>query len=342
LTLMSCWQRRVSAWRPPFKQGHPFSIRERFRPMPSIRTAFACKVLAALFTTSVLTHALFAADITFHRSLTASGPVALDVCTNAGGIHVAGTSGDKIEISAKVHNSNWHVFGNAEEMKKIAANPPIKQTGNAVHIGDHDTCSGHLFQNIAIDYEISVPKTSSVVANTGSGEVHVESIQGFVRAASGSGSIRATDIGPGSKLETGSGTVDVQSAHGDIKISSGSGDLSIRDSDVTEARLQAGSGSITAINLHGGLHATTGSGSLTLSGMPASDWKLQTGTGAIHCHFDANSKFTLDAETGSGGIHSRLSGPVSGNGANGVLRGPINGGGPVVKMFTGSGSIDLE
>lgn len=310
--------------------------------MPSIRTASACKILTVLVTTFVLTHAVLAADITFHRTLAASGPVVLDVCTNAGGIHVAGTSGNQIQISAKVHNSSWHVFGNAEEMKKIAASPPIKQTGNIVHVGDHNTCSGHMLQNIAIDYEISLPKNSSVVANSGSGELRVESIQGSVRGASGSGSIRATDIGSGSKLETGSGTVDVQSAHGEIKISSGSGALSIRDSDVTEARLQAGSGNITATNLHGGLHATTGSGSLTLSGSPTSDWKLQTGTGTIHCHFDANSKFTLDAETGSGGIHSSLNGPVSGNSANGVLRGPINGGGPVVKMFTGSGSIDLE
>lgn len=284
----------------------------------------------------------FARDITFHRSFTASGPIALDVCTNAGGIHIAGTGGNKIEISAKVHNSNWHAFGNAEEMKKIASDPPVKQTGNAVHIGDHDTCSGHMFQNIAIDYEISLPKNSSVVANTGSGEIHVQSIQSFVRAASGSGSIRATDIGSASKLETGSGTVDIQSTHGDVKASSGSGDLSIRDSDVTQARLQAGSGNITATNLHGGLRATTGSGTLTLSGMPSSDWKLQTATGAIHCHFDANSKFTVDAETGSGSINSKLPGPASGHSTNGVLRGPINGGGPVVKMFTGSGNIDLE
>ena len=284
----------------------------------------------------------FAADITFHRSLTASGPVALDVCNNAGTIHVAGAGGNKIEVSAKLHNSNWHVFGNAEEMKKIAANPPVAQTGNAVHVGDKETCGGHAFQNIAIDYEISLPKDASVVANSGSGDIHVESIQGFVRAASGSGNIRATDIGSASKLETGSGTVDVQSAHGDIKVSSGSGDLSIRDSDVTEAQLQAGSGNITATNLHGGLHANTGTGTLTLSGLPSSDWKLETGTGAIHCHIDANAKFTVDAETGSGSIDSKLPGSTSGHTTKGELRGPVNGGGPVVKMFTGSGNIDLQ
>ena len=283
-----------------------------------------------------------AAEITFHRSFTSSGQVTLDVCTNAGTIHVTGMDGNKVEVNAKVHNSNWHALGNPEEMKKIAADPPVKQTGNAVHVGNHNTCGSHLLQNISIDYEISLPKNSSVVANSGSGEVRVESIEGAVRAASGSGSIQASDIGAGSKLETGSGTVDIQSAHGDIKASSGSGDVSIRDSDVTEAHLQAGSGNITATNLHGGLHANTGSGNLTLSGMPTADWKIETGTGAIHCHLDANAKITVDAETGSGSVHSKLPLPSSGKSTHSSLRGPVNGGGPLIKMITGSGNIDLE
>lgn len=306
---------------------------------PPIFRSLALVLAGAAFVATA--SSAFAADITFHRSLTASGPVTLDVCTNTGTVHVAGTAGDKVEISAKLHNSNWHVFGNAEEMKKLAANPPVAQTGNAVHVGNKDTCGGHLFQDIAIDYEISLPKDASVVANSGSGDVRIENLQGHARAASGSGNIRATDIGPSSKLETGSGTVDIQNAHGDIKATSGSGDLSIRDSDVTQAQLHTGSGNITATNLHGGLHAETGSGTLTLSGTPSSDWKLETGNGAIHGHFDANAKFTLDAETGSGAIDSKLPGR-GGHIANGELRGPINGGGPVVKMFTGSGNIDLE
>ncbi|MHB8301290.1 MAG: hypothetical protein ACYDC6_00430, partial [Acidobacteriaceae bacterium] len=117
-----------------------------------VRTRFAVAFnrLATLLTCAAFAGVASAADITFHRSYTADGPVSLDVCTNAGAVHVAGVSGNRITVSARLHNSNWHVFGNAEEMKKIAADPPVKQAGNAVHVGDHDTCSGHLFQNIAI------------------------------------------------------------------------------------------------------------------------------------------------------------------------------------------------
>ena len=284
----------------------------------------------------------YAADSTFQRSLTANGNVTLDVCTSSGNVHVFGVDGSQIKIAGKVHNSNWHMFGSSDDMKKIAAKPPIQQQDNAVHVGDSETCSGHMFQNIAIDYEISIPKNSTVVAHSGSGDIHVESINGFLHADTGSGDIRVNGIGSDSKLETGSGSIDVQAAQGTIKAQTGSGDVAIHDSKVSDAQLEAGSGNITASNVHGGLKANTGSGSLTIGGYPTSEWKLETGSGTIHFHADPNAKFTLDAESGSGSIDSKLPISVSGHIDRGVLRGPVNGGGPVVKMFTGSGSIDLQ
>ncbi len=304
------------------------------RSIPTVALAVLAVACGSTFT--------YAADASFQRSLTVNGNVALDVCTNSGLIHVYGMDGNKIQISGKVHSTNWHMFGSSDDMKKIAAKPPIQQTGNAIHIGDRDTCGGHMFHNIAIDYEISIPKNSTVVVSNGSGDIHVESISGFLHADTGSGDIRANGIGSDSKLETGSGSIDVQAAQGTLKAHTGSGDVSIRDSQVSDARLGAGSGSITASNIRGGLRADTGSGSLNIGGDPTSDWKLETGSGSIHFHAIPKAKFTLDAESGSGSIDSKLPITVSGHIAQGVLRGPVNGGGPVVKMFTGSGNIDLE
>ncbi len=303
------------------------------------------RALSAVLTTLTLicaTTFAFAADFSFQRSLTANGTVALDVCTNSGQIHVYGVDGNTIHISGKIHSSSWNMFGSSDDMKQIAAKPPIQQNGNAIQVGDRDTCGGHLFHNIAIDYEISIPKNATVKADTGSGDIHVETISGFLHADTGSGGIRAKDIGTDSKLETGSGSINVQGAQGTLKAQTGSGSVDIRDSQVTDAKLETGSGSITAAAVHGGLKANTGSGSLTIAGQPTSDWKLETGSGSIHFHADPNAKFTLDAESGSGSIDSKLPITVSGHISHGVLRGPVNGGGPVVKMFTGSGDIDLE
>lgn len=303
-------------------------------------------ISAAVLTTLSLLCAsplAFAADLSFQRSFTASGNVALDVCTSLGLIHVYGVDGSNIQISGKVHSSTWHILGSSEDdMKQIAAKPPIQQSGNAIHVGDRDTCGGHIFRNISIDYEIAVPKNATVIADTGSGDIHVETISGSLHADTGSGGIRAKGIGTDSKLETGSGSIYVQAAQGTLKAQTGSGDVSIRDSQVTDAKLGTGSGDITISTVHGGLKANAGSGSLTISGLPTSDWKLETGSGSIHFHADPNAKFTLDAESGSGSIDSKLPITVSGHISHGVLRGPVNGGGPIVKMFTGSGEIDLQ
>ncbi|MGO8719652.1 MAG: DUF4097 family beta strand repeat-containing protein [Acidobacteriaceae bacterium] len=284
----------------------------------------------------------YAAEPEFQRSLTVNGNLTFNVCTTSGSIHVSGVDGNKVQIAAKLHNSTWHTTGTSGDMKEIVANPPIKQTGNEIKVGDPDTCGGAKAHNIDIDYEISVPKNSTVEAVTGPGSVHVENIGGFVHAAAGSGAIIASNIGPDSKLATRAGTIDIQGAHGALMAITDSGNLSIRDSDVSEARLHTGSGNITTTNLHGGMRVNSGTGNLTIGGLPTADWKLETGSGAIQIHVDANAKFTLDAETGSGTIDSNLPSPLSGHVTNGVLKGPVNGGGPVVQLYTGSGNITFD
>jgi hypothetical protein len=297
----------------------------------------------ALFALACISTApTYAADITFHKTLKASGTVALNVCSNSGLIHVTGVDGSKIEISANVHKSNWHAVGNSDEMKKIAATPPVQQTGNIVRVGDSTTCSPNVLHDIDIDYEISVPKNSTLTAKNGAGAIHVESIHGFVRARNGSGDITVNGIGAESMLESGSGNLDIQAAHGMLLAKTGSGNVNIHDSDVTDSQLKSGSGNIAATNLKGGLRVSTGSGNISMAGTPTADWMMRTGKGTIQFQAAGDAKFELDAETGAGTIDSTLPTPLSGHITTGVLRGPVRGGGPVVKMYTGAGNITLQ
>lgn len=287
-----------------------------------------------------------AADISFHRSLNVNGNVTLNVCTSSGNIHVFGVDGNTIQISGKVHSaSTWHSFGGFSspgEIKKIADNPPIQQTGSVVHVGNHETCSGSIFHSISIDYDISIPKNATVAATSGSGDLHIENIGGFLHAETGSGDIRTNGTGNGAEIETGSGGIAMQNAHGPLKAHSGSGNIRVHDSQLGDSQLSSGSGDIAASEVHGSLKASTGSGGITIAGFPTSDWQLNTGSGSIHFHADANAKFTLDAESSSGDIDSKLPITISGHIGKKELRGPVNGGGPVVKMRTGSGYITLQ
>jgi Putative adhesin len=303
------------------------------RIIPATLAAFAFTCASTL---------IYAANPGFQKTFTASGPTTLRICNNSGQIHVTGVDGGKIQISADIHKGSWHEVGNGGDMKKIAANPPVKQTGGVVQVGDSTTCGSNGAKGIDIDYEISVPKSTNVAVNIGAGAIKVDSIGGFVHADTGSGDIAVNAVGPDSRLVTGSGNLDIQAAHGMLLVRTGSGSVNLRDSNVSDSQLRVGSGTITATNLQGGVRASTGNGNIAMGGTPTAEWEMRTGNGTIGFQANASAKFELDAETGSGMIDSSLPAPLSGHITSGVLRGPVNGGGPVVKMYTGNGNITLQ
>ncbi len=267
----------------------------------------------------------YGADITFQKTLPASGLTLMTVCTNSGIVHIAGAAGDKVQISANVHKSNWHAVGNADEMKGVAANPPIHQVASVLHVGDKTTCGGSVLHDIDIDYEISIPRNTNVIVRSGAGSIRVESLDGFVHARTGTGDVAVDGIGHEEKSDPSK------------PANAGATAATLSDSSLT-----TGSGIVTAAKVRGPLNASSISGTLTASGNPTGDWALQTGSGAIHVQIDPSAKYTLDAEAGSGTIDSKLPAPVFGHITNGMLRGAVNGGGPAVKVYSGSGNLDLQ
>jgi DUF4097 and DUF4098 domain-containing protein YvlB len=93
--------------------------------------------------------------------------------------------------------------------------------------------------------------------------------------------------------------------------------------------------------VQGGLKVETGSGSLDITGQPTSAWKLETGSGNITLGL-GNARFTLDAETGSGSIKSDLPLQMQGSMDKHHVTGMVNGGGPTLKVETGSGDIRIH
>jgi DUF4097 and DUF4098 domain-containing protein YvlB len=160
-----------------------------------------------------------------------------------------------------------------------------------------------LYRNINIDYDITLPKTSGINAATGSVRVH--GVQGPATLGTGSGDIELQQTGPG------------------------------------DVRAETGSGSIRLQGLASALKASTGSGDIEAQGQPTADWKLTTGSGSVHL-IVGNAHFNLDADTGSGSIN--LSQPITMQGSlnRHHVSGPVNGGGPTIRVGTGSGDIQIK
>ena len=273
-------------------------------------TATAVLVAAAL--------PAFAAEATFERNLSVSGHVELSVGTGSGNIHLTRGSDNQIHIFGKVHSSNWN-GGNDELVHQIAANPPIEQTGDIVHIGNrHEN-----WHNISIDYEIQAPASSFLTANSGSGDVTVE------------------EVGDNAKLSTGSGNIHATGLHGSFSVSTGSGDIVAEQTGEGEVKAETGSGNIDLRDIHGGLHAHTGSGDIKFHGVPSMDSKLETGSGNVEM-WPGETGFTLDASTGSGSVHSDAEMAVQGSFDHHHITGRVHGGGPTVRIETGSGDIRIH
>jgi DUF4097 and DUF4098 domain-containing protein YvlB len=204
-------------------------------------------------------------------------------------------------------------------VQEIANNPPIEQTGNIIRIGQrHEN-----YHNISIEYEIEAPANSFLEANSGSGDIKDDGVGENAKLGTGSGSINATGLQNGFVVNTGSGNIYAeQTGQGDVKA-------------------QTGSGSVELKGVHGSLRAGTGSGNIKVTGTPTSDWKLETGSGSVE-FWAGNAAFTLDASTGSGTVHTDQDMVVQGSFDKHHIVGKVRGGGPTVRIETGSGDVRVH
>jgi hypothetical protein len=273
-------------------------------------------LLLATAVLAVATVPALASEQTFERTLTVNGHVDLSVGTGSGNIHITPGTGNQIHIVGHV-KSNWGASD--ERVKEIAANPPIEQTGNIVRIGQRHENLNH----VSIDYEIQAPA------------------EAYLDASSGSGNVTDDGVGQNSKLSTGSGNIHATGLHGGFAVNTGSGDVYAEQTGSGDVKAETGSGNIELKNVHGGLKAETGSGDIKVGGGAEADWKLQTGSGSVE-FWPGNAGFTLDASTGSGSVHTDREMAVQGSFDKHHITGKFNGGGPTIRVETGSGDVRVH
>jgi DUF4097 and DUF4098 domain-containing protein YvlB len=252
----------------------------------------------------------------FDRTLSFSGQLQLSVATGSGNIHLTRGSGNQVHIRGQVKVDRE---GSEDQARQIAANPPIEQNGNVIRIGGHQ----EQWHGISIDYQIEAPADTALTASSGSGDITDEGVGQNAKLSTGSGNINATGLQGGFMINTGSGNIHTElTGGGDGKAQTGSGDIEIKD-------------------VHGGLYALTGSGDIKATGTPSSAWKLETGSGNVE-FWPGSAPLTLDASTGSGGVTSDkemvMQGPVNSH----HFVGKLNGGGPTVRVQTGSGNVRVH
>ena len=256
-------------------------------------------------------------SMTFDRTLSVSGDAQLIVSTGSGNIHLTRGSDGQIHIHGQIHVNR---DGSEEQARAIAANPPIEQTGNVIRVGQQHE---EHWKGISIDYQIEAP------AGT------------LLGATSGSGNIDDEGVGQNAKLQTGSGDITATSLQGPFIVRTGSGNITAEQTGEGDVQAETGSGNIEIKDVHGSFRAQTGSGDIKATGTPSAPWNLQTGSGNIDI-WSGNAPFTLDGSTGSGSVITDHEMLMQGSLDRHHIKGNLNGGGPLVRMQTGSGEIHVH
>jgi beta-lactamase regulating signal transducer with metallopeptidase domain len=255
--------------------------------------------------------------MSFDRTLSSSGETQLMVATGSGNIHLKRGSENQIHIHGQIHVSH---DGSEERAREIAANPPIEQSGNVIRVGQQHEQHWH---GISIDYDIEAPTGTLLEATSGSGDVVDEGVGKNAKLQTGSGDIRATGLQGAFIVMTGSGNITAeQTGQGDVKAETGSGNIEIKD-------------------IHGSFRGQTGSGDIKATGTPSAPWTLETGSGNVEL-WTNNAPLTLDGSTGSGSVTTDHEMLVKGSLNQHHITGNLNGGGPLVRVQTGSGDIQIH
>ncbi len=277
---------------------------------------------------------------TFDRTLNVGEPLELDVQTGSGSVEIRAGAAGKVEVHGEIRVGGWKVSGADEIVDKIKASPPIELDGKRLQIGRLDEAFWR--NNVSISYTIVAPAATQVRSRTGSGTQTASGLAGPVVLESGSGSVTLTDIGGAAEVRTGSGSINAHGIGGAFTGSAGSGHIEVVQTGHGDVAASTGSGSVELKGVDGGARVRTGSGSVTADGKPTGPWELDTGSGSVHVRVAADAAFTIDAKAGSGGVRTSQAVTVVGDLERGQLQGQVRGGGPTVRIRTGSGGINID
>ena len=235
------------------------------------------------------------------KSYQVSNTPTLHVDTNDASIEV--THGVSNTIYAKVIADGISIGGSGV---RITEHQDADKVDLQVHIPND--WGFHFNMHRGVRVEIQVPPQSALDLHSGDGHISVNGISGQAR------------------LDTGDGHIDVQNFSGALHGHTGDGHMTI-DGTFTELDLRSGDGHVDL---------TVRPGSKLSSG-----WLIHTSDGRVEAKLPQDLACELYAHTGDGHIQLDLPVTVSGSIEHSRVRGKVNGGGPLLEISTGDGSIRI-
>lgn len=183
----------------------------------------------------------------------------------------------------------------------------------------------------SVNVTVTTPRRVTLEARTGDGPIDARELEGAIDLDSGDGRIVASRIAGRVRIHTGDGSIRIEETTGRVDADSGDGSVEI------DGRLE-------------GLTVRTGDGAVNVEATDGSamkeDWRITTGDGGISVRVPDRFNAEIDAHTGDGSIRVEGIDPPAPQDRDGSdrhdLQGRLGSGGPVLRLRSGDGSIDVS
>jgi DUF4097 and DUF4098 domain-containing protein YvlB len=210
---------------------------------------------------------------------------------------------DKNTIDARITTSGWKI---GEGGIKIYEH----QAGDAIELEvrfPHGITFA--FHNRKVDIDIHMPREGRVALRTGDGNIRMASFKGNVDIESGDGAEELDALDGYLRAHSGDGNIRAAGRFDAMDISTGDGRIDARAADGSSL---------------------------------ASSWSLRSGDGNVTLELPNNLAADVDLKTGDGRIIVDVPLTMEGRLNSNNIRGKLNGGGNLLSIHTGDGSIRLQ
>ena len=255
----------------------------------------------------------------FERTLAVTGRTALEVSVRAGLVRVRRGEDGCVVIRGivRARPSMFSWIHPDEEVHRIAANPPVRQDGGRIQIGD--VLDRWLLRRVHFFVEIAAPAATHIRALGDSADLRIEGIDGPV------------------ECETDSGEIQISAIRSEVSASSDSGSIHILDA-AGPIDVQTDSGEIEALDIGAGIDAASDSGNMRLSQTKAAPVYARSDSGRIRLKL-ADGGYTIRVRTDEGrvdiaSLHDRRE-------SRHEVEGSIRGGGSIVAIETDAGDVEI-
>jgi hypothetical protein len=198
---------------------------------------------------------------------------------------------------------------------------------------------------VQVDFIVTVPTAFAADLHTSGGAIVVGDLGGKLVAKTSGGGIKLGKLGSTVDAHTSGGNVALEEAHGEVKLDTSGGNINVgRVSGPAELSSSGGNIRIEAVESR--LRARTNGGSIRagIVGGLKDDCELNTSGGSVHVTVDKTAAFQLDASTSGGSVDAEgltITLQKTGHGRS-QLSGAVNGGGPLLKLRSSGGSIQVS